>query len=113
MTRLPLKLTSILVHAGLSFCLAAPSAVADDSIQRGAAAIEQWCRLCHLKTSDKSNPDMAPPFEDIVERPGRDRAYFTRFLHEDHFPMTTFRLFENEKADVVAYLMHLKGADTQ
>jgi len=51
---------------------------------------------------------MAPPFEEIVKRPGHDEAFFIRFLHEDHFPMTTYRLFEDEKRDVVAWLMSLK-----
>jgi cytochrome c1 len=54
---------------------------------------------------------MAPPYEEIVLREGRDRAYFVKFLKEDHFPMTTFRLFDNEKADVVEYLMALRKAE--
>ena len=52
---------------------------------------------------------MAPRFEDIVRREGRDNAYFTRFLKEDHFPMTTYRLFDSEKMDVVAWLMDLQA----
>ena len=52
---------------------------------------------------------MAPPYEDIVQRPGRDRAFFEAFLKSDHFPMTTFRLFDDEKADVVEWLMSLKA----
>jgi len=50
----------------------------------------------------------APAFEKIVRREGRDEAYFARFMQEDHFPMTTFRLFDHEKADVVAYLLALQ-----
>jgi hypothetical protein len=52
--------------------------------------------------------DMAPPFEDIVKRPGRTSAYLRKFLDEDHFPMTTFRLFPHEKDDVVIYLNALR-----
>jgi len=74
------------------------------SVKRGAAAVEQWCRLCHLRTTDTPKPGMGPPFEQIVRRPGRNRAYFESFMKSDHFPMTTFRLFEHEKADVVNYL---------
>jgi len=74
------------------------------SVKRGAAAIEQWCRLCHLRTTDTPKTGMGPPFEQIVRRPGRNRAYFESFMKSDHFPMTTFRLFEHEKADVVNYL---------
>ncbi|WP_205470536.1 hypothetical protein [Breoghania sp. L-A4] len=82
----------------------------DDAVARGRVVVEQWCRDCHLRAGDRPDPDMAPPYEQIVLRPGRDRAYFTRFLREDHFPMTTFRLFDQEKADVVAYLMSLREA---
>ena len=79
-----------------------------DAVSRGAAAVEQWCRLCHVHPGEAQGADMAPPFEEIVRRPGHDEAFFVRFLHEDHFPMTTYRLFEEEKRDVVAWLMSLK-----
>lgn len=108
MNGLRFRITSLLIPS-MVVCLAVP-VIADDAVERGATAVEQWCRLCHLRVSDGGNPDMAPPFEDIVKRPGRDRAFFRRFLREDHFPMTTFRLFDDEKADVVVYLMHLQGA---
>jgi len=51
---------------------------------------------------------MAPSYEELVLREGRDRAFYRRFMREDHFPMTTFRLFEHEKDDVVAWLMALQ-----
>ncbi|MCX5520584.1 hypothetical protein OSH10_19270 [Kaistia defluvii] len=85
------------------------AAQADDAAAaRGAKVVEQWCRMCHLRAHDKPDKTMAPRYEDIVRRPGRDEAYFTRFLAEDHFPMTIYRLFDDEKRDVVAYLMSLK-----
>lgn len=79
-----------------------------DAVSRGAAVVEEWCRLCHVHAGETPGPDMAPPFEEIARRPGHDEAFFVRFLHEDHFPMTTYRLFEEEKRDVVAWLMSLK-----
>jgi len=98
----------------IAFALSASASRADDAaVNRGEAVIEQWCRLCHLRATDKPDPVMAPPFEEIVLREGRDRAYFTRFLKEDHFPMTTFRLFDDEKADVVEYLMSLRKVELQ
>lgn len=78
---------------------------------RGEKVVEEWCRTCHLQAGDPPDPDMAPAYEDIVRWPGRDRAYLKRFLDEDHFPMTTFRLFDSEKADVLAWLMSLKRKD--
>lgn len=62
----------------------------------------------HLRVTDASDPDMVPPFEEIVRREGRDEVYFSRFMEENDFPMTTFRLFNHEKADVVAYLLALQ-----
>jgi cytochrome c2 len=91
-----------LVTAGPA--LADPAAAA-----RGKAVVDQWCRECHLRANDKPNPVMAPRYEDIVRRPGRNEAYFRKFLSADHFPMTIYRLFDDEKRDVVAYLMSLKA----
>lgn len=85
---------------------------ADDSVSRGVRIVDEWCRMCHQRTTDKPDPDMAPPYEQIVRRPGRDEAYFVHFLQEDHFPMTIYRLFDHEKADVVAYLMALQRDGT-
>jgi len=88
--------------------LATSPAPADEAAVRGEKVVDQWCRLCHLRATDPSNPDMAPPYEQIVQRTGRDEAYFVRFLEEDHFPMTIYRLFDDEKRDVVAYLLSLQ-----
>ena len=82
--------------------------LADEAATRGEKVVGQWCRSCHLRAVDPPNPDMAPPYEEIVKRPGRDETYFVRFLEEDHFPMTIYRLFDDEKRDVVAYLLSLQ-----
>lgn len=87
------------------------TAFADEAARRGQHVVDQWCRGCHLRPTDQADADMAPPFEAIVERSGRDRSYFETFLWEDHFPMTTYRLFDYEKRDVVAYLMALQESD--
>lgn len=85
------------------------AARADDAAAtRGKQVVDQWCRMCHLRANDKPDKTMAPRYEDIVRRPGRNEAYFTKFLAGDHFPMTIYRLFDDEKRDVVAYLMSLK-----
>jgi mono/diheme cytochrome c family protein len=78
------------------------------SPRRGLAIVDQWCRMCHSIEGEETDPDRAPTFATIVKRKGRTRAYFRHFLREDHFPMTTFRLFEQEKADVVAFLLWLQ-----
>ena len=101
-TRKPIAWTLL-----VPLCLPA-IAHAQDAASRGSAVVDQWCRECHLRVGDRPDPDMAPPFEEIVKRGGRDEAFFVRFLHEDHFPMPIYRLFEHEKADVIAWLMQLR-----
>jgi mono/diheme cytochrome c family protein len=81
---------------------------ADGDPVNGRLVAEKWCSLCHSILGTERNPDRAPTFEQVANRPGRDRAYLTRFLQQDHFPMTTFRLFDEEKRDVVAFLVTLK-----
>lgn len=85
-----------------------PARADEAAIQRGAAVVEEWCRDCHLRPGDPPEENMAPPYEDIVKRDGRDRAYLKKYLKDDHFPMTTFRLFDEEKADVLEWLESLK-----
>lgn len=77
-----------------ALCIA-DAANADDASARGKQVVEEWCRLCHLHAKDAADPDMAPPFENIVEREGRDEAYFVRFMQEDHFPITIFSIFRS------------------
>jgi len=94
--------------ACFAILLASLPAFAQSATERGSAVVDTWCRMCHVHTEAAKSPDMAPPFPEIVARPGRNKAYLRAFLNEDHFPMTTFRLFDHEKDDVVAYLLSLK-----
>lgn len=98
----------LMMTSMIAMLCVAGAAHADNAAARGEQVVEQWCRMCHLRATDAADPDMGPPYEEIVRRPGRDEAYFVRFMQEDHFPMTIFRLFDHEKADVVAYLMALQ-----
>lgn len=91
------------------FALAALPALADEeAVKRGEQVVEEWCRDCHLRPGDAPTENMAAPYEDIVARDGRDRAYLKKYLKDDHFPMTTFRLYDKEKADVLEWLESLR-----
>ncbi|MEM5473902.1 hypothetical protein WNZ14_19425 [Hoeflea sp. AS60] len=92
------------------FLAATASSVRADTaaVERGQAVVDEWCRDCHVREGEKLTPEMAPPYSDLVSIPGRDRAWFEAFLQADHFPMTTFRLFDHEKADVVEWLLDLQ-----
>ncbi len=101
--------TRALTLAALCLPLAASPALADKAaVKRGQAVVDEWCRGCHVREGEKLTPEMAPPYSDLVAIPGRDRAWFEAFLQADHFPMTTFRLFDHEKADVVEWLLDLQ-----
>jgi mono/diheme cytochrome c family protein len=106
------RLLAVLAGAGLlAACVtvATPEPPPADPV-RGGRIVEQWCRDCHLKPGQKPRPGSGPTFEEIARREGRDTRYLDRTVHEDHFPMTTYRLFEDEKRDVVAYILSLKPA---
>jgi mono/diheme cytochrome c family protein len=103
----------------LAACISAASPDArainpDDpaAVARGEAVAAQWCAQCHARdaTERAARPDIAgagPSFSEIVALPGRDAGTLRAFLDEDHFPMTTYRLFPQEKDDVVAYMLSL------
>jgi mono/diheme cytochrome c family protein len=75
---------------------------------KGEAVAAQWCSQCHTIRGAETDPRRPPTFEQVAARNGRDRAYLRRFLNEDHFPMTTYRLLEPEKDDVVALILSLR-----
>ena len=99
----------VFMLAALSLPLFATTALADTAaVRRGQAVVDEWCRDCHVREGEKLTADMAPPYSMIVAGDDRDRAWFEAFLEADHFPMTTFRLFDHEKADVVEWLLDLQ-----
>ncbi len=79
-----------------------------DPVTRGKAIVAQWCSTCHSLTGIETDKTRAPTYEQIAQRPGRDRAYIRAFLDEDHFPMSTYRLLDAEKDDVAVMIASLK-----
>ena len=97
--------------SGLLFLAALVPATADEmpaGAARGKAITEKWCGLCHAEAGTPPPRSEAPVFADVVRRPGRDADYLAKFLKEDHFPMTTYRLFDHEKDDVAAFIHSLR-----
>lgn len=97
----------------LAACSTAPAPVpmtvsGGDPVTRGKAIVAQWCSTCHSLTGIETDKTRAPTYEQIAQRPGRDAAYLRAFLDEDHFPMSTYRLLDAEKDDVVAMIVSLK-----
>lgn len=107
-TRAVTQVSILLLTATMALLPATPALADKAAVARGEKVVEEWCRDCHVREGQKLTPDMAPPYSVIVAIDGRDRAWFEQFLKDDHFPMTTFRLFDHEKADVVEWLMDLQ-----
>lgn len=105
---LPGKILALLVPFLILAPAAGPALADSVAVARGEAIVGEWCRDCHVREGEDPGADMAPSYVDLVAVEGRDRAWFERFLEEDHFPMTTFRLFDHEKADVVEWLLDLQ-----
>lgn len=93
--------------AVLAACATPPGRFGGDPA-RGEAVVGEWCATCHSVRGVETDKNRAPTYEQIAARPGRDRAYLASFLEQDHFPMSTYRLLDDEKADVVALIVSLK-----
>lgn len=86
--------------------MALPAGAGDEA--NGRRIVEKWCSQCHAQTGVETSPDRAPTFEQIASREERDERYLRGFLNVDHFPMTTYRLFDHEKDDVAALIHSLR-----
>ena len=103
----------VLTSVMLAGCVGSERSVSDSAAPaRGEAVVAQWCAECHAIPgirAPRDTPGEGPSFREITERPGRDARYLAAFLREDHFPMTTYRLFEPEKDEVAAFILSLRG----
>ena len=109
----------VAVLLALSACMSerqppAPAGPSAESAAKGLTIAEKWCAECHRVKPEQravARADMgAPPFMAIAARPEVNGAYLARFMEVQHLPMTTFRLYSDEKGDVVAYILSLKSA---
>jgi mono/diheme cytochrome c family protein len=84
-----------------------------ESAARGLTIVEKWCADCHrvkLEQRRVARSDLhAPEFAAIAARPDVNNAFLRRFMEVQHLPMPTYRLYSDEKADVVAYILSLKA----
>jgi len=91
----------------------------ESSADRGHYVAVKWCSECHRVGPDEPSgmrpghllppPVQAPSFMAIVDRPTVTAAWLDRFLSEPHLPMPGYRLREDERRDLVAYMLALKG----
>jgi mono/diheme cytochrome c family protein len=70
--------------------------------------VQEWCSMCHGVERRQPEAMDVPAFAEVAARPGRDLDYLRAFLDGDHFPMTTHRLFPDERDDVAAFIDSLR-----
>ncbi len=87
--------------------------------ERGRYVAEKWCSECHRVAPDQPTgtrvghvlpaPVAAPSFMAIAAKPEVTAEWLTHFLDELHLPMPTYRLRDDERREVIAYIMSLKS----
>ncbi|MBL8835373.1 MAG: cytochrome c [Alphaproteobacteria bacterium] len=92
----------------------AASVVVTGSAERGQGIAQAWCASCHRiepRQRRVARPaEGAPSFQDIAQRWGDRPDALRHFMDDLHLPMPTFRLWPQERDDVVAYIASLDRA---
>ena len=73
----------------------------------GEQIAERWCTGCHAVGA--SGTDAAPPFTELVRRPGRSPDFFYVWLTDPHPPMPRLDLSRQDIADLITYLISLSA----
>lgn len=80
---------------------------------RGELVAIEWCGGCHEVGIDPvaaRSAARAPSFQAIAVREDAEFARTRKFMGELHPPMPTFRLWDDEREDIIAYLQFLRFA---
>ena len=78
---------------------------------KGLAYATQVCAQCHaVRPGDKFSPNLkAPSFGDIANTSGVTGISLAASLHSIHETMPAFVLSMNERDNIIAYILSLKG----
>jgi mono/diheme cytochrome c family protein len=100
----------------LAIALAATAAAnaqeAPGDLQAGQALAWHVCSPCHAVEPDPKAQrllDIAPDFQAIADTPGMTATALNAFLHTSHPKMPNFILSPEASADVIAYILSLRG----
>jgi cytochrome c len=81
----------------------------------GLAFARASCSECHsVENNDRPSPLVdAPRFPDIANKPGMTGFALTAFLETPHQQMPNFMISAEDQANVIAYILSLKAAQSQ
>lgn len=110
-----MRLIAVLFIIGFT---AAGCALFQTEADQGRYVAEKWCAECHRVAPDQPSgmrvghvlpPAInAPSFMAIAARPETTPESLARFIDDLHLPMPTYRLREDERRQVIAYILSLK-----
>ncbi len=94
-----------------AFLLSAPALAQDHGdAKRGSVLALGTCAVCHSvsKGGSSTNPS-APLFRTIAETKGMSEMALSVALQTPHHAMPNIMLDPQERADIIAYILSLKG----
>jgi mono/diheme cytochrome c family protein len=97
--------------AALAFVAGSAAASAQDAgdARKGLRYAEQVCAECHaVKDGQYPVPAAGPTFKAIANTPGMTAMALTVFFRTPHRDMPNLVLPEDERDDVIAYILSLK-----
>jgi mono/diheme cytochrome c family protein len=106
---LRLIIAAILLTAA---AFAANAQEAPGDLRAGQALAWRVCSPCHaVEPNPKTQRllDIAPDFQVIADTPGMTATALNAFLHTSHPKMPNFILSSEASADVIAYILSLRG----
>jgi mono/diheme cytochrome c family protein len=92
--------------------VAMPAARAQDGdVQRGLVVVQQQCATCHaIDRGNAASPNAkAPPFRTIAAVPGMTALALGVALRTPHREMPNIILEDQQRDDVVAYILSLRA----
>lgn len=94
------------------FCFAAPARAEQlGNTDRGLDYARANCSGCHAVAFDdiaSPNPD-APPFKYVADTPGMTATSLAVFFRTPHPTMPNFLIEGEDKDNIIAYILSLKG----
>jgi len=107
----PAFLSTLLLAAAIALPLQAQQA---GDPRQGLSLARQVCYECHaIHPQQLMSPDhRAPTFPQLAATPGMTTAALTVALTTPHFGMPMFRLSSEQREDIIAYIVSLRGTDT-
>jgi mono/diheme cytochrome c family protein len=114
----PARSVALAAVLGAVSLAATPAVTASDaaaaertpSVRRGLKAAGDWCARCHAirRGAKRRGKYGAPPLQAIADRPDMTAAKLRRILERPHNRMPTEAMYDDEIADLIAYIRSLR-----